>query len=229
MGSRWIPLLNFHMLSPSMKKKTSWWHVGVICWVLTWKVRFFVWNLKKKLHLYLITVVSECLCLSIVPREVCPCHGSPSVVARLQKNRWQTEVACVSVFQGRWAANVGKQQLDNSQAQNLTPPPPKDPLNSHYQWLSMTPMLNITKLCCHIDTKVCFVNTQSNRYCHRSNVMTLFPASPTDSHTFGQWQWTKLSPGFLRVIGELTFGLRGKQAHDRLVCGPPPGFHLCDP
>lgn len=105
----------------------------------------------------------------------------------------------------------------------------KGPLHSHYQRLSMTPALNITKLCCHIDTSVCFANTQSHGYCHRSNVMTLSLASPTDSHTLGQWQWTKLSPVFLRVIGELTFGLRGKQAHDRLVCGPPPGFHLCDP
>lgn len=37
--------------------------------------------------------------------------------------------------------------------------------------------------------------------------MTLFPAFSTDDHTFGQWQWTKLSPGLLRVTGGLTFEL----------------------
>lgn len=188
MGSHWIPLLNFHDVAAlSFYKKHLVRHVMVNFLMSSDKEgEILVWNVW-------ISWVSVCQCCSPQGLAIV---WLPLIAEGRGQNRWQTVVAYVSVFQGRWAASIRTPHHHH---------PPTHPLS------------------CHVVTNVCFVDTQKNK------VMTHFPASPSDSHTFGRRQWTKLSPGLLWVTGELTFGLWSKQAHDRLVCGPPPGFHLCDP
>lgn len=101
-GSHWIPLLNFHsaLLQNSILLTCK----GNL--LMTRKVSFLCENEE----------FLECL--------------FTAVVSLLGKNRWQAEVACVSVFQGRRAGNIRTQSLDNS-----TKPqhPPFHHLQSHYQ------------------------------------------------------------------------------------------------
>lgn len=81
--------------------------------------------------------------------------------------------------------------------------------NIYYQWFFFFVFLtNFVKSCYITVTSVLQTPQKKSWFCQGSIVMTLFPELFTHSHTFKLWQWTKLSPGLLRVTGELTFGLQ---------------------
>lgn len=189
----------------------------------------------KKGEIKTFSSITSQTCSNVFTCGVCPCCGNPHVDEQMAD--WGGLCPLTMV-----AEQSTLQHSDKTMDMHPTSlPPPLLPTTSQYLKIFSTVIIGDFQrpLCLTsanypviLSLMSCLANThtQSEGYCYNGNMMTLFfPASPTDGLTFEQRHWTKLSPGLLRVTGELTFGLRGKRAHDRLVCGPPTGSHLCDP
>lgn len=142
-----------------------------------------------------------------------------AVLTWRERNRWQAAVVRVC-FPG----SLSSQHTDSTIAKlNLNSF--KGLLCTHYQQLSMTAVINISKLC-YIVTHICFANTHKAAGIATKETWWLFflllPPLVTHLDSGSEPNRRLCCYGWLE---NWLLGSWGKQAHDRLVCGPPPGFH----